>query len=80
MPKYALYRFDGPPPKTSPVGMNDLMGMGTYVSPDNAMKYLLRRVLGPHRIRVFGTGKDATHLGLYRLDVEDTLVKVQKLG
>jgi hypothetical protein len=39
--RYVLYRMPVEPTDTnSPVGMNDILGIGEYISPQNAMRYM----------------------------------------
>lgn len=72
---YRLYRFDHQPPEICPeVGMNEMMGMGHYLNATNAMRYF-RKGLPKPPIRMFNSGKPATHLGLY--DWNDKLVHTE---
>jgi hypothetical protein len=40
--RYILEGCSGEPPKVKPVGMNDILGIGVYVSPHNALKFMQR--------------------------------------
>lgn len=71
--KYYLYQFSDHPPPVSPVGMNQLVGMGMYLNATNAMKYLRPRA----RPKCYG-GANTTHLGLYDNDSKLILVEEYK--
>lgn len=55
--RYILERTQGEPPAEKPVGMNDILGIGEYVSAANALKFM----------RPKQAQKDAryTHLAVY---------------
>lgn len=59
--RYALYRFKGEPPKESPCGMSDLVGIGDYANPKNALRWL--RPSGNRAVVFKSIGY--THYGLY---------------
>ena len=66
--RYILYRFKGLPTEQMPVGMNDIIGLGDYQNPKNAMRYLFENRLRSESERRFFEAmaqKGWSHFGLY---------------
>lgn len=66
--RYILYRFKGKPTEQPPVGMGDIIGLGDYVNPKNAMRYLFEAKLSneEQRRRIEAMAKQGySHFGLY---------------
>lgn len=64
--RYVLYKMAAEPnDDNSPVAMNDILGIGEYSSPKNAMRYLRPRSL--KEARCFNGSMPALWLGLYTM-------------
>jgi hypothetical protein len=60
--RYIILRSKGTPPADLPVGMNDIMGIGEYKSPTNALRYLFPE--NDDR-REANRKQGYTHIGVY---------------
>lgn len=65
MPRSIAYRFKGEPTdEARPVGMNDIVGSGDYMSEANAVKFLRRAFMRYHNAP-HHRGQGYTKVGVY---------------